>query len=133
MPSLTLARYILEYGLMDYETITRSDSKLAAAALYIALKMLTPSNDAVWTDTLRYYADYELEEFWPEVVVLNDNLNRKTKEKTLNTIRKKYAHKIFYEVALKPHLSNELLFRGTDVHVERQPVTTLHHSAGGRK
>lgn len=108
---------------MDYETITRSDSKLAAAALYIALKMLQPSNDEVWSDTLRFYADYELEDFWTEVVVLNDNLNRKMKEKTLNTIRKKYSHKIFYEVALKPHLSNELLFRGTDVYYERATAT----------
>lgn len=119
---MTLARYVLEYGLMDYETITRSDSKLAAAALYIALKMLTPSNDQVWTDTLRFYADYELEEFWPEVVTLNDNLNRKSKEKTLNTIKKKYSHKIFYEVALKPHLTNELLFRGTEVEYQRGTV-----------
>lgn len=131
LPSLTLARYILEYGLMDYETITRSDSKLAAAALYIALKMLMPANDAVWTDTLRYYADYELEEFQEEVIVLNDNLNRKTKEKTLNTIRKKYAHKIFYEVAQKPHLSNDLLFRGTDVQYQRSStVTTTTQVAG---
>lgn len=119
---MTLARYILEYGLMDYETITLSDSKLAAAALYIALKMLTPSNDAVWTDTLRYYADYELGEFAEEVMVLNDNLNKKTKEKTLNTIRKKYSHKIFYEVALKPHLSNELLFRGTQIPFQPRPT-----------
>ena len=104
---------------MDYETITRSDSKLAAAALYIALKMLTPSDDAVWSDTLRYYAGYELEDFAAEVVILNDNLNRKLKEKTLNTIKKKYGHKIFYEVALKPHLSNELLFRGTTVDYQR--------------
>lgn len=104
---------------MDYETITRSDSKLAAAAMYIALKMLTPSDNAVWTETLKYYADYTLKDFWPEVVVLNDNLNRKTKEKTLNTIRKKYSHKIFYEVALKPHLSNEALFRGTEVCYQR--------------
>lgn len=105
---------------MDYETIMRSDSKLAAAALYIALKMLTPTNDAVWTETLQYYADYELGEFWEEVVVLNNNLNRKTKEKTLTTIRKKYAHKIFYEVALKPHLSNSELFRGTNVQYQLQ-------------
>lgn len=100
---------------MDYETVTRRDSKLAAAALYIALKMLRPSDDAVWTETLKYYADYKLEDFAPEVVLLNDNLNKKLK--TLNTIKKKYAHRIFYEVAAKPHLSNELLFRNTGIDV----------------
>lgn len=111
---------------MDYETVTRRDSKLAAAALYIALKMLRPSDDAVWTETLKYYADYQLEDFAEEVVLLNDNLNKKLK--TLNTIKKKYAHKIFYEVALKPHLNNQLLFRGTGVdylNMNGSPSTTM--------
>lgn len=38
---------------MDYATITHSDSKLASAALYIALRMEKISG---WTSTLEYYS-----------------------------------------------------------------------------
>ncbi len=52
MPLLTLARYILELGLMDYSTVTLSDSKMAAAALYLAFRMVKHSD---WTEVLVYY------------------------------------------------------------------------------
>lgn len=52
MPILTLARFILEYSLMDYATISISDSKMAAAALYLALQMKGVSG---WTPTLEFY------------------------------------------------------------------------------
>lgn len=52
MPLLTLARYILELALMNYKTITLSESKQAAAALYLAFKMVKHDD---WTDKLIYY------------------------------------------------------------------------------
>lgn len=52
MPLLTLARFILEFTLMDYCTVTLSDSKLAAAALYLAIKM---KEEQEWDDTLIYF------------------------------------------------------------------------------
>ena len=39
MITLTLARYILELSLMEYSLVTKRDSVIAAAALYIAMKM----------------------------------------------------------------------------------------------
>ncbi len=39
METLTLSRYILESSLMDYIYAQTSDSKLAAAALLLAMKM----------------------------------------------------------------------------------------------
>lgn len=45
METLTLARYILELSLMEYNLITVRDSMLAAAALYIAQKM---RKEGVW-------------------------------------------------------------------------------------
>lgn len=39
METLTLARYILEMSLMDYDVIEERDSLMAAAALMLALKM----------------------------------------------------------------------------------------------
>lgn len=40
-------------ALMDYATITLSDSKIACAALFIALRM---NNLPGWTSTLEYYS-----------------------------------------------------------------------------
>lgn len=52
MSILTLARFILEFSLMDYATVTLRDSQLASAALYIALRM---NSEPPWTPTLEYY------------------------------------------------------------------------------
>lgn len=98
MPTLTLARYILEYSLMDYSTIRFSDSKLAASALLLALQMKDLGG---WTPTLEYYSGYKVDEIRNIVYVLNEGLHRKHKEALL-TIRNKYSHKIFFEVAKLP-------------------------------
>lgn len=52
MPTLTLARYVLELSLMDYSFLSLSDSKLAAAALVLALMM---EGQTYWNETLEYY------------------------------------------------------------------------------
>lgn len=53
MVTLTLARYILEYSLMDYSTIQLSDAKMACAALFIALRM---NHSEGWNESLEYYS-----------------------------------------------------------------------------
>lgn len=53
MPELTLARYILEHSLMNYDVITLSDSKMASACLFMALRM---NNKPGWNRTLEYYS-----------------------------------------------------------------------------
>ncbi|KAK2580934.1 hypothetical protein KPH14_006001 [Odynerus spinipes] len=98
MPTLTLARYILEYSLMDYSTIRYSDSKMAASALLLALQMKDLGG---WTQTLEYYSGYKVDDIRDIVHVLNEGLHRKHKE-ALVTIRNKYSHKIFFEVAKLP-------------------------------
>lgn len=67
MQVLTLARFILEYSLMDYDTIKIVDSKLAAASLYLALRM---KNVSSWTPTLQFYTGKYLFYF---IIVLNFN------------------------------------------------------------
>ncbi|XP_049851612.1 G2/mitotic-specific cyclin-B3 isoform X1 [Schistocerca gregaria] len=101
LPVLTLARYILELSLMEYTFVSESDSKLAAAALLLALKMKEISG---WTKTLQYYSGYSLEEIKDLVFKLNDMLKMKPKE-ALSTVRNKYSHKIFFEVAKEPVLA----------------------------
>lgn len=89
MPTLTLARYILEYSLMDYTTISFSDSKIAAAALFIALQMKELGG---WTPTLEFYTGYKLSDIKDIVLALNEGLHRKHKD-ALATVRNKYSHK----------------------------------------
>ncbi|THK33160.1 G2/mitotic-specific cyclin-B3 [Diachasma alloeum] len=98
MPTLTLARYILEYSLMDYSTIMFSDSKIAAAALLLALQMKDLGG---WTPTLEYYTGYKVKDLREIVKVLNEGLHKKQKD-ALATVRNKYSHKIFFEVAKVP-------------------------------
>lgn len=58
MPELTLARFILEFSLMSYELVTLSDSKIAAASLFMALRM---NNKTGWNKTLQYFSGNESE------------------------------------------------------------------------
>ncbi|PRD24712.1 UNVERIFIED_CONTAM: CycB3 [Trichonephila clavipes] len=99
MEMLTLARFILETALMDYELIEVLDSKIAAAALLLALKM----KDMKWTPTLEYYTEYKESELLELIVHLNNNISV-TPTKHLQTIRVKYSHDIFFNVALIPPL-----------------------------
>uniref|UniRef100_A0A1B6DIX4 Uncharacterized protein n=1 Tax=Clastoptera arizonana TaxID=38151 RepID=A0A1B6DIX4_9HEMI len=98
MPLLTLARFILEYSLMEYPTITLSDSKMAAASLYLALKM---KKSGSWTNTLHYFSGYKVEDFKEVAILLNSILHKPPKD-LLSTVRSKYSHKIFFEVAKTP-------------------------------
>lgn len=113
MPTLTLARYILELSLMDYATVGFSDSQMASAALFMALRMhggIANLNNQTWTSTLIYYTGYQLAEFAELIPVLNAGLHRKPRT-TIKTIRNKYSHKIFHEVAKVPLLTNEQMFK----------------------
>lgn len=146
MPELTLARYILEFSLMNYEVISLSDSKVASACLFMALRM---NNKTGWTKTLEHYTGkktspsspycqmllqniksngylfiiishkgYKLSEFASIVPILNASLFQKPRDAS-KTVRNKYAHKIFFEVSKIPLLTNAQLF--DDENVENQP------------
>ncbi|XP_053947292.1 G2/mitotic-specific cyclin-B3 [Anastrepha ludens] len=105
MQTLTLARYILEMSLMDYAVIQFSDSKMACATLFMALRL--HGDKKPWTQTFEYYTGYILTDFAEIVPILNAGLHRKPK---VRTIRSKYSHKIFHEVAKVPLLTTEELF-----------------------
>lgn len=106
MSTLTLARYILELSLMDYATIQFRDSKSAAAALFIALRM---NDEPGWNDTLEFYSGYKIDDFANIVFAFNVIVARKPKD-PINTIRKKYSHSVFLAVAKVPLKSNAELF-----------------------
>lgn len=74
---------------MDYSMIAFSDSKMAAAALLLALRMKDLGG---WNDTLEYYSGYKVDDIRDICNLLNQGLHRKHKE-TLTTVRNKYSHK----------------------------------------
>jgi len=99
MPVLTLARYILETSLMEYSlNVETSESKLAAAAMVLALTM---KNITGYKVTLEYYSGYKITDLNNIVQKLLKMLQRPAKE-NLKTIRSKYSHQVFHEVATTP-------------------------------
>ncbi|KAF6215268.1 hypothetical protein GE061_010020 [Apolygus lucorum] len=103
MNLLTLARFILETSLMDYATIQCSDSKMAASALYLALKMKGED----WTKTLEYYSGYRIDDFKDIVIQMNSFLHKS--KPNLNTVKTKYGHPLFHEVSKIPLIPSESL------------------------
>ncbi|RWS12217.1 G2/mitotic-specific cyclin-B3-like protein [Dinothrombium tinctorium] len=90
MEVLTLARYVLEMSLMEYDLIEERDSLIAAASLLLALKM-KGVNDGKWSSTLEFYSGYSEEELTPITYKLNDVIS--TQKSNLRTIKAKYSHK----------------------------------------
>lgn len=102
MQVLTLARYILEFTLMEYAIVGLRDSKLACAALFIAMRM---SGMPGWNQTLEFYSGYKIEDFAEIAILLNNIMTRKPKE-SLNTVRHKYSHELFFESAKKQFITD---------------------------
>lgn len=105
MPTLTLARFVLEQCLLEYGLVEHSDSKMAAAALYLALRMKALTG---WTPTLEYYTGYSLKEILPIALAQNAVLHKKPKS-AISTVRNKYSHTIFFEVAKIPLVEDSVL------------------------
>ncbi|XP_030066315.1 G2/mitotic-specific cyclin-B3 [Microcaecilia unicolor] len=95
METLTLARFICELTLQEYDFVQESASRLAASCLLLALKM---KHLGGWTPTLVYYSGYEAIELHSLVKRLNF-LVTYWQDKNLKAVRSKYSHKVFFEVA----------------------------------
>ncbi|KAM9326570.1 G2/mitotic-specific cyclin-B3 [Gastrophryne carolinensis] len=100
METLTLSRYICELTLQEYDFVQERASKMAAASLFLALKM---KNLGGWTATLQHYTGYIDTELLPLVQRLNILVARPPNDK-LKAVRSKYSHRVFFEVAKLPAL-----------------------------
>lgn len=88
METLTLARYILETSLMEYDFIDIRDSMMASAALLLALCMYKVKNP--WNPTLAYYSGYTFNDIFD---LANRLLNMLRNPPTqVKTIKMKYSH-----------------------------------------
>jgi len=96
IPTLTLARFMLETSLMDYAYVRCSESRLAAAALLLAMRM---NSEGCWDGTMVHYTGFVVSDLADLARQLNRMVTSPT-HKSLTTILTKYSHKIFHEVAL---------------------------------
>jgi cyclin B len=97
----TLARFICESSLQVYEFVSEKASLVAAAAMYLALRM---KNLGGWTPTLQHYTRLSVRDLLPMAERLTRML--KTPWKSHHTVRTKYSHVVFHEVAKIPPLQD---------------------------
>ncbi|XP_042333746.1 G2/mitotic-specific cyclin-B3 [Sceloporus undulatus] len=95
METLTLARFICELTLQEYNFVQESASHLAASCLLLALKMKKLGG---WNPTLEYYSGYKAEEL-PALVKRLNFLLTYSHDQRLKAVRSKYSHRVFFEVA----------------------------------
>ncbi|XP_077445709.1 G2/mitotic-specific cyclin-B3 [Stigmatopora argus] len=105
MDTLTLARYYCELSLMDAELARERASLLAAACLLLAL---LGKDLQGWSPVLRFHSGYALPEVGPVARRLHSTLAQPPSG-NLNAVRQKYAHPVFFRVALLPLVGVDVL------------------------
>jgi len=106
----TLAKYIVELSLGIYSLCDVPPSKLAAAALALAMRMLDPvaSLSSVWNTSLVRYTKYSLSDIRATVERLAVVLVNAPTAK-LATVYQKYSNKKFMKIARIPALDDPAL------------------------
>ncbi|XP_051579020.1 G2/mitotic-specific cyclin-B3-like isoform X3 [Myxocyprinus asiaticus] len=105
MDTLTLARFICELSLLEMEFVPVRASLLASACLLIAL---VTKDLGGWSACLQFHSGYNGEDLAPVVRKLHHMLSSPPDSK-LAIIRSKYAHEVFFEVALIPTVNLQKL------------------------
>jgi len=96
---LTLARYILESSLLEYSfNVELSECVLAASALVLSFKIKGVTG---YEKTLEYYSGLSMDSLSHTITKLHTMI-RKPEAEHVQTVRNKYSHPIFHEVALVP-------------------------------
>lgn len=90
----TLAKYLMEISLVDHAFLSIVPSKVAAAGLYLARKML---NRGEWDRNLTHYSSYSEEEIEECVRLMMEYLEKPCKHEALY---KKYASKKFMKASI---------------------------------
>jgi len=98
MQILTLSRYILELSLQEATFVVIRPSLIAAACLCLAQKM---KDEGEWEENLIFHTTYKESELHDIMIELNKMVEIAPKSK-LQTVRTKYMHPIFFEVAKTP-------------------------------
>ncbi|XP_038661525.1 G2/mitotic-specific cyclin-B1-like [Scyliorhinus canicula] len=103
----TLAKYLMELTIVDYEMIHYLPSQIAAAAFCLAQKVL---NNGEWTPLLQHYMTYKEDDLIPvmehiakNVVKVNQNLTKHV------TVKNKYASSKQMKISTIPQLKSDVI------------------------
>ncbi|XP_055606770.1 G2/mitotic-specific cyclin-B [Uranotaenia lowii] len=107
-----VAKYITELASIDYGTAHYKPSEVAAAALYISLKLFPLANSTadskLWTKTLEHYTHYTVESLSPVVQRLAKVLKNAPNQK-VQAVYSKYQSSKFEKVSLQPEMQSSIL------------------------
>merc|ERR1712165_635069 len=101
----TLAKYVMELTLVNYDMAHWEPSKLAAAALALSLKVLDRDEKSIhelWTPTLTFYTSYSFDNISKYVQQLAScvyETNKAPDSAKLMAVRKKYEDKKLSKIA----------------------------------
>lgn len=92
-----MAKYLMELSLVDYDMCHVLPSKVAAAALFLSLKIIDNRGD--WSKTLQFYSQYEENDIYPVVCHLAKNLKNAFTNSYSRFIGNKYSNKKLLSIA----------------------------------
>jgi len=104
---LTLARFVLELSLHCLDFCRVSESRIAAACMLLALRVI---NTREWSPVLVKYSGYTLQDIEPLSLHLNHLVRHFAKEHPrANAVIGKYSHEVFFEVAKLDFLPDKMV------------------------
>ncbi|XP_066990889.1 G2/mitotic-specific cyclin-B [Anabrus simplex] len=103
-----MAKYFMELCLIDYELCHILPSQIAAAAIYLVLRLSTRGKERIWTDTLVHYSQYAFKDIAPVVkkmanVIIHAETNK------YQAVRKKYSNAKFLNISHASELKSPSL------------------------
>ncbi|XP_034379115.1 G2/mitotic-specific cyclin-B1 [Arvicanthis niloticus] len=103
----TLAKYLMELSMLDYDMVHFAPSQIAAGAFCLALKIL---DNGEWTPTLQHYLSYTEESLLPVMQHLAKNIVMVNRGLTKHmTVKNKYATSKHAKVSLLAQLNCTLV------------------------
>lgn len=109
----TLAKYLMELTIVEYDMVQYLPSQIAAAALCLSMKLLDSSK---WTETLNHYSSYSEKDLFQTMQKLA-SLVIKAENSKLTAVRTKYSSSKFMKIstiaALKSPVIKELAAMST--------------------
>ncbi|XP_067127724.1 G2/mitotic-specific cyclin-B-like [Centruroides vittatus] len=108
----TLAKYLMETTIVEYDLAHYSPSHVAAAALYLSMKLL---DNSPWNKTLVYYSQYDESQLLPLVYRLSHIIHTAEKNK-LQAIHSKYRSSKFLKISTIPELKCKLVEQFAEKH-----------------
>jgi hypothetical protein len=101
----TLAKYLMELTIVDYDMVHYHPSEVAAASLCLSMKIL---DITTWTDTLHHYSKYSEQDLLP-IMQRICLLITKAGTGKLTAIKTKYASSKFMRIANIPELKCQIV------------------------